>query len=148
MIRLSALVATLLTVTGCATGPVFQKPEPVSSDSAQLYVYRVARMLGAATPHRVLIDGAQEPLSLPNGSWQRVVLPPGHHSVVVKDVFGVMYCGPSPLAVHLQPGETAYVETEVLLLRSVGIYTDLRCTLKQQHEEAALKELQNLRAAQ
>ena len=144
----SIIVILMICATfGCATGPVFEKPEAAPEGSAQVYVYRVLRPVGAI-PYLASIDESTELINLPNGSWQRLVLPPGNHSISVKDYFGVSYCGPRPLNMQLRSGETAYVRQEVYVVSFVMNVTTLGCSLKQPPEESALAEMSNLRRAQ
>ncbi len=138
---------TVSMLSACATGPAFQAPGPAPADQAQLYVYRTAKLIGSGNSHRVTIDGPREPLSLPNASWQRVLLAPGTHTVLVRDVFGTMTCGPAPLQIMLTAGQTAYVANVVGTTQGLNrLY--IGCSVTERDETTALVELAGLYAAQ
>lgn len=134
-------------LSACATGPAFQAPERVPADQAQLYVYRPAKLYGGGNSHRITIDGQGESLSLPNASWQRVLLAPGTHTVLVRDVFGMMTCGPAPLQITLTAGQTTYVVNVVGTTQGLNrLY--IGCSVAERDEKQALGELAGLKAAQ
>lgn len=150
--RMALALAGLLAFSGCATGPVFQGPEAAPKDAAQLYVYRPVRMAGGGTSNKISVDSRSDTLSLPNGSWQRVLLAPGTHTVSVRDYFNTMYCGPFPLTLQLLAGQTTYVENLVGLsgvaYSGTVALSQTGCSVRTVPEEQALKELASLRGAQ
>lgn len=139
-----ALVAAA-TLSGCATGPAFQSPEPAPADRAQLYIYRPMVMAGGGTVHKVTIDGKAETLSLPNASWQRVLLDPGTYTVSIRDYFHIMPCG--SVTIELQPGQTRYVANLVKTTPGLGVL-HIGCIVTLPEQEQALKEIAGLSAAQ
>ena len=150
--RLLALRAigctTIVAVAGgCATGPTFTSPELAPAGRAQLYIYRPMVLAGGGTVHKVIIDGKAAALSLPNASWQRVLLAPGPHSVAIRDYFGVMPCSPTPLSLVLDAGVTAYVANVVKTTQGIGTLY-IGCTVVQRLPEQALKDMAGLRGAQ
>jgi hypothetical protein len=146
LFRATTLAVLAAAASGCATGIPFEKPDAAPEDSAQLYIYRVLRPSGPL-PYLASINGADLPISVLNGSWQRLLLPPGNHALIVKDYFGVSYCGPRPLVMQLRPGETTYVRQEVYVTTLVMNIATLGCALKRHPQEAALAEMKNLRRA-
>jgi hypothetical protein len=144
---LSASAATLAIAAGCATGPAFKAPEPAPADRAQLYIYRPMVLAGGGTVHKVTVDGKADTLSLPNASWQRVVLAPGVHTVAIKDYFGAMPCAPQPLVVTLEAGSTAYVANVVKTTQGIGTLF-IGCTTERRASDSALKDLVGLSGAQ
>ena len=144
--RLSSVLIALA-LGACATGPAFQAPERAPADRAQLYVYRPMVLAGGGTSHRVSIDGQGQPLSLPNASSQRVVLPPGTHTLEIRDVFGVLTCNPAPLRLSLVPGQTMYVADVVGTTQGLNrLYVG--CSAVERDERQALGELAGLKAAE
>lgn len=139
------VIAITSALVGCATGPAFKAPEPAPVDRAQLYVYRPMMIYGGGVVHKITIDGKAETLSLPNASWQRVLLTPGAHTVSIKDYFNLMPCG--GLGVELAAGQTAYVANLVKTTQGLGtIY--VWCTMVGKSEAEALKDMAGLSGAQ
>ena len=95
--------------------------------------------------HKVTIDGQADTLSLPNASWQRVLLAPGMHSVAIRDYFNVMPCGSVNIA--LRPGQTAYV-ANVVKTRSGLNALYVGCSVVERGQEQALQEMDGLSGAQ
>jgi hypothetical protein len=108
-------------------------------------------MIGGGNVHQVKIDGRTETLRLPNGSWQRIELPAGIHTVSISDALGIMHCDP-PAQVHLAAGQTVYVENMVAMrgyaaVGTVGL-TNIGCATVVRSEQQALQDLVGLRGAQ
>lgn len=142
---LALAVCTVL--TGCATGPAFQALEPVPTGRAQLYVYRPAAFASSVVVHKVTIDGQASALNLPNGSWLRVVLHPGPHTVSVATYinFSAESCGAVQLT--LAPGETAFVAN--VQETTQGVHRQyVVCTTVLKPRGDALKGLASLNGAQ
>jgi len=140
-----AIIAIAIALAGCATGPAFQSPETAPVDRAQLYIYRPLVLAGGGVAHKITIDGKAETLSLPNASWQRVVLAPGAHTVSIKDYFNLMPCG--GLGIDLAPGQTAYIANVVKTTPGLGaLYVS--CTVITKSEDQALKDMTGLSGAQ
>ena len=140
-----ALIAIAIALVGCATGPTFKAPQTAPADRAQLYVYRPLVLAGGGVAHKITIDGKAEALSLPNASWQRVVLAPGAHMVSIKDYFNLMPCG--GLGIELAPGQTAYIANVVKTTPGLGaLYVS--CSVIRKAEDQALKDLAGLSGAQ
>jgi len=104
--RFTVLGALLL--AACAGGIRFSEPAPVAADSAQIYVYRTARATQNIMPKKVSVDGG-ESKNLQNGSWMRVVVQPGQHTVSITHHLSSLEC--KPITLSLGSGETAYIET-------------------------------------
>jgi len=139
------VIAIAAALVGCATGPAFKSPETAPADRAQLYVYRPLVLAGGGVAHKVTIDGKAETLSLPNASWQRVVLAPGAHTVSIKDYFNLMPCG--GLGIELAPGQTAYIANVVKTTPGLGaLYVS--CGVITKPEDQALKDMAGLSGAQ
>lgn len=140
-------LATAVALSGCATGPAFQSPVPAPAGQAQVYIYRPLVLAGGGTSHRITVDARSEALSLPNASWQRVVLAPGVHALAIQDYFGIMKCGPYPLRLELAAGQTAYVANVVkTTFRLERLY--IGCTVEVRPQEQALKDMAGLSGAQ
>ena len=139
------VIAIAAALVGCATGPAFKSPETAPADRAQLYVYRPLVLAGGGVAHKITIDGKPEALSLPNASWQRVLLAPGAHTVSIKDYFNLMPCG--GLGIDLAPGQTAYIANVVKTTQGLGALY-LTCTLVSKSGDQALKEMTGLSGAQ
>lgn len=138
---LVALSASVL--ASCATGPAFQSPEPPPPDRGQLYVYRPMVIAGGGVVHKVRVDGGPNALSLPNASWQRLLLTPGRHRLAAQDFFGEP-CGISD--VDIEPGQTRYVEDAVDVVMGLGRYY-IVCKLIQRTPGEALKVMPGLSRA-
>jgi hypothetical protein len=132
-------------LSGCATGPLFTPDQPAPSDQAQLYVYRPGTLIGGAVAHKISIDGQSETLSLPNSSWQRVLLSPGRHTVSVRDYFNAMQCG--AVAIEAKVGQTTYLADVVTVTQGLG-HQYLSCHLEPKPEAKAFGDIQQLRGAQ
>ena len=139
------VIAIAASLAGCATGPAFKSPEGAPADRAQLYVYRPMVLAGGGVAHKVTIDGKAETLSLPNASWQRVVLAPGAHTVSIKDYFNLMPCG--GLGIELAPGQTAYIANVVKTTPGLGALY-ISCSVITKPEDQALKDMVGLSGAQ
>jgi hypothetical protein len=140
-----SVIAIAVALVGCATGPAFKSPEAAPADRAQLYVYRPLVLAGGGVAHKVTIDGKAGTLSLPNASWQRVVLAPGAHTVSIKDYFNLMPCG--GLGIELAPGQTAYIANVVKTTPGLGaLYVS--CSVITKPEDQALKDMTGLSGAQ
>jgi hypothetical protein len=137
-------IALAFALAGCATGPTFSSPEAAPAGRAQLYVYRPLVLAGGGVVHQITIDGKPETLSLPNSSWQRVLLAPGAHTVSIKDFFSIMPCG--SLRIDLTPGQTAYVANVVKTTPGLGNLS-ISCSVAAVPQEQALKEMAGLRGA-
>ncbi|MBA3772345.1 MAG: hypothetical protein H0X13_07640 [Ramlibacter sp.] len=145
--RGAAIIAmtAITTLAGCATGPAFKSPEAAPGDRAQLYIYRPMVLAGGGVAHKVTINGKAETLSLPNASWQRVLLAPGTHSVAIRDYFNIMPCG--ALTVELLPGQTAYVANVVKTTPALArLY--ISCSVVERGQDQALNEMVGLGGAQ
>lgn len=143
---MAALFAAGL-LAGCANGPLFQAVEPVPSDKAQVYVYRPSTFYGAAAPHKVQLDGQDQPADLSNGGWLRVIVIPGPHMVALRDFLGTYHCGPA-VTVDLQPGGTAYVRDAVRYAGMSAGMAQVACEIAIRPQEAAHEELKTLRSVQ
>ena len=142
--RRIAAIACAAALAGCATGPAFKAPEAAPAQQAQLYVYRTFGVYGGGVSHKITIDGKAETLSMPNGSWQRVLLAPGAHTVAIKDYFSTMDCG--SLGISMAPGQTVYVADAVKTTQGLGaLYVS--CGVVQKPEAEALKDMVGLSGA-
>lgn len=144
-LRASAAIAFAATLAACATGPAFKSPEVAPAGQTQLYVYREFGMYGGGVAHKITIDGKGETLSLPNRSWQRVLLAPGAHRVSIKDYFNSMDCG--GVDVVLAPGQTEYVADVVKTTQGLGALY-ISCAVVKKSEVEALKDMVGLSGAQ
>lgn len=139
-LRSAAWLALILSLAGCATGPQFTTPEAPPPDAGRVYVYRTFKLIGGAG-HHVYVDSSKEALSLPNGSWIKLDLAPGAHSIRVEDLFGVTQCG--SVALNVQAGEVAYVANYVNTTQGLNrLYVS--CSVARQTEGQAKLEITGL----
>jgi len=140
-IKAAVWVAFALCLGGCATGPQFTTPEAPTGELARAYVYRPFKLIGGGTVHHVYVDAGKDALSLPNGSWIKLDLAPGAHSIRIEDFFGVMQCGSAGL--NLQAGQVAYVADHVNTTQGLNrLYVS--CSVAQQTEGQAKPEITGL----
>lgn len=137
--------AALALLAGCATGPLFKALEAAPDNLGQVYIYRPF-VLSGAIPHRISIDGSDARLSLPNGSWRRIVLPPGPHTLRVTKPITDERCG--ALGLQLKPGETIYMLDRVNVIVLGANRVVLTCSLSGQTREDALQGMANLFGAE
>ncbi len=141
---LSLLGAASLSACVVATGPLFTQFEPMAEGTAEIYIYRVSRFFEAAMHYKVtglpMPKADQKAYDMPNGSWRRIVVPPGTYSVKTNDAVGAGSCG--NFDVSLKPGSTVFVEMEGRRIGTTA-YGQFAtgCTVAFKTREQALKEL-------
>ena len=140
-------LAICAALAGCATGPAFQALEPVPTDRAQLYVYRPLAFASSVVIHKVRIDGQASALNLANGSWLRVVLSPGPHTVSVATYLNFSPASCGAVQVSLAPGETAFVANVQKMTQGPNRQY-IVCTTVSKPRDEALKEMTGLSSAQ
>lgn len=144
-LRAAVVTAVAAALAGCATGPAFTGLESAPADRAQIYVYRPMVVAGGGVAHKLTVDGKADSLSLPNGSWLRILVAPGPHSLSIKDYFNTMSCG--GLQLDLAAGQTTFVVNVVKTTQGVGrLYVS--CAMAPRASDDAVKEMAGLRGAQ
>jgi hypothetical protein len=143
MTRLKTLLSALglvITLGGCAvaTGPSFKAIEAPEASIGQVYIYRPARFFGGFMNHKVIFWPAGKELNLPNGTYYRILVPVGTHSISIRQQIG-SDCGSLPFSVAA--GETVFIENWAYVASSVGVINTTACRMKIQDREAALKAL-------
>lgn len=74
----------LFMLTGCsATGQKFNGLEAVSSQNADIYLYRLGKFVGSANPYEILVDGEKKAL-LQNSGFLKLELTPGQHKLIAQ----------------------------------------------------------------
>ena len=136
----------LALLAACATGPRFQSTEEAPVGGGQVYVYRPTALIGGVVVHKVTIDGRAETLNLPNGSWMRVPLPPGAHTIAISTYVNLSAVSCGAVQIDLRPGQTAFVanirpSTQALNRVYVG------CAVVSKSRDEALNEMANLSGA-
>jgi hypothetical protein len=110
------LVATMLLVAGCATGPKYSemksKIAPPAAGQGRVFVYRDSS-LGAAITPKVTINGKVVGVSRGNGFFY-VDLPPGEYRLAAETEVE------RSLSFSLAAGETKYVSASMSLGLFVG----------------------------
>lgn len=105
----AALAAACALMTGCATGPAFQKVEAVPAEKALVYIYRPSTLHGAAlVPIVVVNDFGARPLK--SGSYYTYVAPPGPMTVAIN------HTGRKTVSLDLKAGETYYVRGGTIVM--------------------------------
>ena len=138
---LTAICAVLL--SGCATGPAFTELQPAPEGNAQIYVYRTLRAFQNTMPKKIAIDGDQS-RNLQNGSWMRVVVPPGSHTIAISHHLSTLEC--RPVTVRLGAGQSAFVETWTATAGYPQMVVS--CLAESRSAEAATTAMRGLRAAE
>lgn len=139
--------ATALSACVVASGPLFTKFEPVAEGSAEIYLYRVSRFFDSAMHYKVtglpMPKADQTAYDVPNGSWRRIVVPPGTYSVKTNNALGTFYCG--NFDVVLKPGNIMFLEMEGRRTGTTA-YGQFAtgCTIAVKTRDEALKELPTL----
>ncbi|HEV6966508.1 MAG TPA: hypothetical protein VK305_13930 [Roseateles sp.] len=140
-LKAAAWLLLALSVAGCATGPQFTAPEAPPPETGRVYLYRPFKLIGGGTVHHVYVDASKDALSLPNGSWIKLDLAPGAHSIRIEDFFGVMQCGSAGL--NLQAGQVAYVADHVNTTQGLNrLYVS--CSVSRQTDDQAKPEITGL----
>jgi hypothetical protein len=146
-VGLLALAAAALSACVVASGPLFTKFEPVAEGSAEIYLYRVSRFFDSAMHYKVtglpMPSADQKAYDVPNGSWRRIVVPPGTYSVKTNNALGTFNCG--NFDVMLKPGNTVFLEMEGRRVgtSAYGQFTT-GCTIAAKTRDEALIELPQL----
>jgi hypothetical protein len=111
--RRSLLVAALLCfagASGCAAPMGIRVAYPIPPDRSILYIYRPARLLGGATPVRLMIDGQKSVMVL-SEKCRSVLLDPGRHSVAPALKHGQ----DDSLSIVVSAGQEYFVQLETSL---------------------------------
>ena len=74
------LMAALIFVSSCATGPAFRKVELVPEGKSVAYFYRPARFFGGARSPAIFDNGKEILSGLTNGGYWVYFVDPGRHS--------------------------------------------------------------------
>jgi hypothetical protein len=121
-------ILTCTAITGCATGPAFQKVENVPADKGLVYIYRPSVMHGAALVPYVVVNDFRA-LPLKSGGYYTYVAPPGPVTVVINHV------GRQTVSFDVEAGHTYYVKGGTIFM-AMGIpYIEMASS------ETALPEL-------
>jgi hypothetical protein len=144
---LLSVAITALSACVVASGPLFTKFEPVAEGSAEIYLYRVSRFFDSAMHYKVtglpMSNADQKAYDVPNGSWRRIVVPPGTYSVKTNNALGTFNCGNFDLA--LKPGNVMFLEMEGRRTGTTA-YGQFAtgCSIAAKTRDEALKELPTL----
>jgi hypothetical protein len=132
---------------GCATGPAFVAPEPSTSGSAVVYVYRAQSIFGAGVKPEIWID-ARQVGAMVSGGYKRFEVMPG--AIGATRVSSPDDCRPTSITVTPAAEAVAYVQVE-LTNRTFELggrhYFDYGCRLAVRTEAEALAVLPGLRLA-
>lgn len=93
--------------TPTATTPATGSPNPQSQTGGTVIFYREGHFAGSALKPSIYLDG-KEVARLKNGTYFTAQVGPGNHEV------GSSAKHEPPLAVHVKPGETSYIQMIVV----------------------------------
>lgn len=130
-------------LTGCASGPAFTTVEPPPVGQGQVYIYRPWQFPGGAASLKVIQDGTQTDKTVPNSSWQRLVVPPGRHGLGLREYLNTFSCG--GVEVDVAEGQTVFVGIEFSFMTTVGPTSYVVCKMERRDEERALKDIAGMR---
>lgn len=142
-ITLTAAVAVTMAVSGCASGPPFIAVDQVPQGQGQVYVYRTWQFQGSAAVLKIIQDGVQMDKTLPNASWQHLVVPPGRHTFGLKEYLNSMSCAGAQVDVGV--GQTVFLGVDFTFVSTVGTQTYSVCKLSPREESQALKDITGLK---
>lgn len=116
------MVATMLAMAGCASGPAYKDVsgsfQPLAPENGRIFFYRIASM-GAAVQPAVKLNGEQVGTAVPQGFFL-VDRPPGDYEVTTTTELK------KSLTFHLDPGQTRYVRLNIAMGLMVGhVYPEL-----------------------
>lgn len=100
-------------LSGCASGPAFQKVSAVPSDKALIYVYRPSALSGGVYSPTVKI-GDNVAFNLSNGGYFPYVVSPGKTEISISNL------GTRSIDVDAVAGETYYVKGGLIFM-ALGI---------------------------
>ena len=96
------LVALCIAITGCASGPPFQKVENVPADKGLVYIYRPSTIHGAALVPMMVVNDFRA-LPLKSGSYYTYFASPGPLQIAIN------HTGRRVVNFDVKAGETYFV---------------------------------------
>ncbi|WP_301017366.1 DUF2846 domain-containing protein [Thiothrix sp.] len=81
---LLSLLIVVLSITGCAAGPVFkEQPEPTNGQSL-VYLYRPSAIAASMGSPSIYLDGIEQKATLTDGGYMVMYTTPGRHTITAK----------------------------------------------------------------
>ena len=105
----SLLLAFCIAITGCASGPPFQKIDSVPADKGLVYIYRPSTMHGAALVPMIVVNDFRA-LPLKSGSYYTYFAPPGPIQVAIN------HTGRRLVNFDVKAGETYYIRGGTIVM--------------------------------
>lgn len=97
----------VLSLSGCASGPPFQKIDNIQPDKGLIYIYRPSTWHGAALVPSVVINELNA-IPIKMGGYYPYISPPGEVTIAV------IHTGRRAIKINVKPGETYYVRVGTL----------------------------------
>ena len=142
-LKVATAVAVVTAMSGCASGPAFTAVESAPTGQGQVYLYRTWQFQGSAAVLKISQDEVQTDKTLPNASWQRLVVGPGRHTFGLKEYLNSMSCAGAQ--VDIAAGQTVFLGVDFTFVTTVGTQTYSVCKLTQRDEQSALKDIAGLK---
>lgn len=101
------MLVVFLSGCGTASGPAFNESKTLSTDTAGIYVYRVAHLV-AGFGAKIFVDGKQVGVLKDNG-FLFVSLNPGMHMISVPDRSNILKTGMIEHKFKLAPHQIQYI---------------------------------------
>ncbi len=105
------LLAVLVPLSGCATGPSFRPVEQMPSGKSVVYFYRPARFYGGARGPAVYDNGRKILNGLTNGGYWAHFIEPGEHVFSAK---ATILSESSVRMTSKGPGQEHYIRMDIL----------------------------------
>jgi len=140
---LMGVAAAMGALSGCASGPAFTAVEAAPEGQAQVYLYRPWQFPGSAATLKISVDGVQTESTLPNSSWERIVVSPGHHTLGLREYLNTFGCGGAQMDVAV--GQTAFFAVDFSTATPIGTQSYVVCKLESRDQPTAMKDIAGLR---
>ena len=141
-IKVVAAMAVVTAMSGCASGPAFTAVEAAPAGQGQVYLYRTWQFQGSAANLKIYQDGAQIDKTIPNASWERVVVSPGRHTFGLTEYLNSMSCAGAQ--VDVAAGQTVFLSVDFSFIYPTGTAVSI-CQLLPRDEQQALKDIAGLK---
>jgi hypothetical protein len=105
------LIATLIFLSSCATGPAFRKVELIPEGKSAAYFYRPSRFYGSASSPSIYDNGKKILDGLTNGGYWVYFVEPGKHVFSAK---AAILEGSAVSIDSKGPGEEYYIRMDIL----------------------------------
>lgn len=113
------LLIVVLTMTGCASGPRFQKIDDIPAGKALVYIYRPSVLIyGAGATHNVVINDLNT-IPLDDGTYYPYFSAPGEVTFSTAALFQF----DQSITIFVDAGETYYVRTGMNFLSGYFLRT-------------------------